>query len=174
MSKSWLGQVISNYLVWFVSVCSAARGDIAVGFVIALFLSLLQAGFFLRHHRGQADQLLRFVLGLTMIGLCVDTLWLRLGVVRFNANPFMAYAPLWMWGIWLNFSVTIFCCLQSWFRRYRWLVPLALAGFAAAYYSGSALGAAILPHGLISLSLIAAGYAVLVPLFLWWFSVRYL
>ena len=173
MFSPLLYHVLANYIVWIACVLSAARGEDYLGLNVALLLSAMQFGYHIYYHRAQCIVGLACILCILILGIVSDSLLLYTHVLWFNANPFTVISPLWMWGIWLNFAVTIFCGLQAWFRRYVVLLPCCFLGFAIAYYSGAALGAAVLLKGYISLWLVAITYTLWLPIILYVFS-RYI
>lgn len=123
---------------WFTCVLGAAAGHplpaAAAGLVpVALHLALV------RQPRREAQLLLASLL----LGLCIDSVHLHTGALRFaDAGPFPLLPPFWLLVLWLQFATSLHYAL-AWLSG-RPLVALAFGaiGGPLAYWAGVRLGAA--------------------------------
>ena len=175
--QSKIFHLACNYIVWFACVLSASRHQVYFGFGTAILISYGQCWIYLKNQQQSSllvtgKNIALFSLWLTLLGIITDSIFLRSNIIVFTANPF-DISPLWMWGIWLNFAVTLYCCANTWLASryfYILLVPLSFIGFYCAYYAGAALGAAKLTLGSTSLIIIALVYSLIIPLAILIFS----
>ena len=110
------------------------------------------------------------LLGLVMlIGFVVDSANLLFGVFALNGSPRFPYlCPLWLAALWAAFGTTLRSSL-CWLAGRYWLSAVlgAVAG-AASYLAGARLGAVTLnPNRIISTAVLAATWALLMPLLVW-------
>ena len=123
---------------WFTCVLGAAAGHplpaAAAGLVpVALHLALV------RQPRREAQLLLASLL----LGLCIDSVHLHTGALRFaDAGPFPLLPPFWLLVLWLQFATSLHYAL-AWLSG-RPLVALVFGaiGGPLAYWAGVRLGAA--------------------------------
>ncbi|MFN3310475.1 MAG: DUF2878 family protein [Thermomonas sp.] len=109
---------------------------------------------------------LRLVLVALALGLALETLWVRGGLLEYRATwPWLA-APGWILALWLAFALTLLGYLQ----RHLGLAALlgAIGGPLAYWGAARGWGVARFPdpawHGLLAL---AAGWALAMPLLSW-------
>lgn len=157
------------YLTWFLCIYLAAHNHGWAATFIALVIAAVQLIWQIRYTKNWRD-LFGFIITLTLLGCIVDTLYLRYGLIYFNANPFSPYltAP-WMASIWLSFAVTLYSTLKQYLHLYLIISILSFVGFALAYYIGAMMDAAYFPHGMIMSFGIGLTWAILLPLFLFLF-----
>ncbi len=163
--------LVAYYSVWFACVLGAAHGHAWSGLLISIAITALQTYV---HTQTQAAPLLwRFIGLMTVCGFIVDSLAVQLNWIALAANPlaFHCSAP-WMVGLWLNFSFILYAYLRQHFLNYRLFAVLSLLGFPVAYYAGTALGAATLPHGLPGLLAIGVSWSFICPSVLYVFATR--
>lgn len=143
---------------WFVCILA---GNIAA--IIFTAAALLIHGKWLVQQ--QREWLLIAVL--TSVGCLWDYMLARCGLIEF-AGGGSYLLPLWMVCLWLLFATTVSHSL-AWLRRYLWLAALLAAIAApASYYAGTLISDSQLTSPIeIPLLVIAAGWAVLVPLSLY-------
>lgn len=175
--QSKIFHLACNYIVWFACVLSASQHQVYFGFGTAVVISYGQYWVYLKKQQElpliiPSKNVALFSLWLTVLGIITDSIFLHSNIILFTANPFNI-SPLWMWGIWLNFAVTLYCCANTWFAsRYFYILlpPLCFIGFYCAYYAGAALGAAKVTRGSTSLIIIALVYSLIIPLAILIFS----
>lgn len=147
-------------IVWFACVASAASGHAPVGIAVAaaaVALHLALARVPLRE--------LRLIAFAAVLGGAFESLLVASGWVRMDADLLVAgVVPLWMVALWAAFATTLNVSLRA--LRSRYLLGAVLAGTGAplAYYAGARLGALEWTHALPAALMIAAGWAVLLPL----------
>lgn len=146
--------------LWFACILGAARGLVWPGLLLLACFLLWQLwpG---RRARGDVG----LILVCAAVGLALDTLWIRFGLIRYQAPvPYEDWAPLWIIALWITLGLTLNHSL-AWMRRYLWAsVALGALGSPLSYYAGSRLGAAELPEDLTA-PMLAFGlsWAVLIP-----------
>jgi len=100
---------------------------------------------------------LRAALGLGVVGLGVETLWIWLGVLDYGA---VAVAPPWIVMLWMGVGLTLNHSLALFAQR-PWLGGLlAGAGAPLSYLGGERLGGVVVPDPWM-LALIASAWFVL-------------
>ncbi len=161
--------LICYYIVWFVSILSAAHGYAWTGISVALGITCLQIILF----KEPKKPLLIFMTLLTTCGWVIDTLLIHYGLLYCHANPFrLSLSPPWMLGLWLNFSFIVYSYLRPYFTN-TWLMSLlSFFGFPIAYYAGVALGAAELPKGYVGLLVLSIVWSITLPTLLRLFAKR--
>ena len=153
MSRANLVNAGLFQLTWFACVLGGAAGSSVWGAVaLASLLAFSGARPFLR-----SDLTLAAVLGL--VGLGLDTLWIRTGVLDYGS----AIAPAWIIMLWMGVGLTLNHSL-SLFANRPWLGGL-MAGAAAplSYLGGERLGGVAVPDPWL-LGVVAAAWFALFTL----------
>jgi hypothetical protein len=159
-------QLVAGFVLfqgaWFACVLGAARGHAALGIVaVALAVALLLG--FSRHRTAE----LRLIAVAIAVGIVWDSLLARTGVVQYaSPGPLRDFAPAWILALW--------ALLAPMLREpMRWLHgrPLLAAlfggvGGALSYAAAERLGACAFPEPVRALGVIAAGWALAMPLLL--------
>lgn len=150
---------------WFVSVLTASHGRPFVAFATATAAVGLSLWWFSADRAGD----LRLLLAVALIGFCIDTVHLHLGVFSLVGSPrFPHLCPLWLAALWGLLGVILRGSL-NWLAGRFWLAALlgAVAG-PLSYLGGAKLGAASLPaNRAFSVAALAIAWAVVMPLFVW-------
>ena len=163
--KSERARLVANAVLFQLAWFACVQGDDVVAMVtVAAVLALHQ-------HWVMRDAREWYLLPIAaLLGLAVDTLWIRLGVLV-PAAP-TQWAPLWLVSLWLLLATTLLHSLH-------WLAPRpllsALLGAVAgplAYYAGTAFGAARLGgvepvSQTLALAILALGWGMFMPLLFW-------
>ena len=106
---------------------------------------------------------------LVILALLIGTLWesvlLLTGVFNYSTGqPIDSLAPVWLIALWPLFA-TLLNVSMKWLKGKYWLA--AICGFTGgplAFYSGHKIGAVEFSNTTIALLVIAAGWALLMPL----------
>ncbi len=107
----------------------------------------------------------RLIVGVTVIGFCVDTAHLNLGTFALNVESQFAHlCPLWLVALWAIFATTLRASL-SWLAGRYWLAAaLGAIGGTLSYLAGARLGAvAMHANHAFAVSALAIGWAALMP-----------
>ena len=106
----------------------------------------------------------RAIGAIVIVGCLWDIVMAQSGVIVYGGGM-LAGIPPWLVCLWLLFATT-FSHSLSWLRAYPWLAALLAAVFGpASYWFGSQLADAALREPLlVSLAVMAAGWALLFPL----------
>lgn len=164
MKKTILSGSIVNFAffqaLWFVCILGAANDIVWPGLALLACFAFWQLW---PGRRARGDVIL--VLVCLLVGFALDTLWIRLGLITYNAAvPSAEWAPVWILVLWIALALTLNHCLV-WLRRYLWASAVFGAiGSPLSYFAGVRLGAAALPAD-ITLSMLAFGlsWAALMP-----------
>lgn len=100
----------------------------------------------------------RLLLGVTLAGIAMDSLWLHSGLMTF-ADPSLPIIPLWLALLWLAFAATLLHSLQWLMSKPLLLGVASLLAAPLSYYAGSRTGALQLSES--ALPAIAAGWGIL-------------
>ena len=103
------------------------------------------------------------------IGLTLDTLYIRSGLIAYNGELLWSgAAPLWILALWANFALTLNGCL-GWLReRLKLAAVLGFVGGPLSYYGGIAVGTATVSgDSALLFGIIGVAWAIVVPFLLW-------
>ena len=158
--KFWL-TLLAYEAVWFAAVIGAGHGQWWPGVFATLAFAAWRLA--VSTHRTVEWRLLAVAL---FIGLVLENLWVRSGLLRYAAPWPSAESPAWLMSLWLAFALTIVPLF-----RYLHARPVLAAVFGACggplAYLGAARGwhAVLLPTPMWpSLLALAAGWAIALPL----------
>jgi hypothetical protein len=150
---------------WFACVLGGAHGRpvaavAAAGAVIGLNLRWLSA---------DRARDLRLCVAAALIGFCVDTVHLGLGVFALIGAPlFPRLCPVWLVALWALFGTTLRGSLNWLAGRYALAALLGAVAGPLSYEGGAALGAVTMhPNRVFRLTALAVGWAVVMPLLVW-------
>lgn len=147
-------------LAWAATVVSAAAGRPAAG--------LAAIGAAVAVHLWQSAAVRREA-GLLAVAAAVGFAWesalVAAGVLDYGTGQTLpGIAPYWIVGMWVLFATTLNVSLR-WLRKGRWTaVVVGAIGGPLSFFAGASAGAVTLADPLISLLVIGAGWAVLLPL----------
>ena len=150
---------------WLASLLVAAHGRPVAAFAVvaaAIGVSLWQLS---------ADRMsdLRLVLAVALIGFCVETVNLWLGVYSLTGAPRLPHlCPLWLAAQWALLGTTLRGSLSWLAGRYGLGALLAAVAGPSSYMAGVKLGAASMPADrTFSIAALAVTWAAAMPLFIW-------
>jgi hypothetical protein len=152
--------IISFQIGWFACVIMASRNMPEAGILVSLFLIGIQ----LFLDKNPKNKLL-LLMTVGIIGLAWDSLLTATEILVFDTGMIAYFlAPGWILVMWLIFATTLDISFRWLFGRY-WIAMLlgAICG-PLAYQAGSALGAVDIPNDLVANTIMAAGWAVIMPL----------
>ena len=153
---------VAFQLGWFACVLSAANNQPLLG--IASALVLLSLHFYLST---QARRDLMLISVIALIGSSWDSLLTWQQLMLFSSGQYhQSIAPIWISAMWLMFATTINVSLRWLYRRYLLAALLGAIAGPLAYQAGAALGAVSMPQPILSLLVMSAGWALLMPLFI--------
>lgn len=149
-------------IVWFACILGAASGLPLIG----IGLALLVGGLHLAMARLPESEL-KVILLTGLIGGAWEYVVVNQGWVRYAGAGSSGFAPAWIIALWLAFATTFNVSLR-WLQGRLWLASaLGLVGGPLAWYAGQRMGALELPDPRRALTMIGAGWAVLMPLLLY-------
>ena len=158
--NSVLLKLVSFKIGWVASVVSAAAGVPAVGMAVVAGVVLIHLR---RSHDAPGET--RLLLVAAAIGFVWESLLVSGGLVDYGAASGLAgLAPYWIVGMWVLFATTLNVGMR-WLRTSTVLASIAGAvGGPLSFVAGERLGAVAFPDPLLALTVIGAGWAVLLPL----------
>lgn len=160
--KHWLPNAICFQLVWLAAVGGAARGWWWAGPAAVAAFAAWQVPM---SRWPRADLLL--MLGAAAIGFAIDSLWVRLDLMRFTApQPLASMAPVWIVAMWMGFALTLNHSLAG-LKQHPWLAAaLGVIGGPLAYGVAEHTWAAVdlTEPTWIALSALAIAWGVVTPL----------
>ena len=156
---------LAYYGAW-IAVIYYVRSDLfLLAALIGFGVTLLQYGCVCLLGRYADNPPWQFMFWLTLLGAGVDSLLSASQVFVFKVAVFNGWcAPLWMMGLWCNFSFNLWWGLRQYFNRSWFFAITALTGFPAAYASGHYLAVVQYPYGLGSVCVIGVIWSILLPL----------
>ena len=152
---------------WFAAVLGGAHDYAWAGTIAAL---IIVAVHLLRVTKPYKEALLIAIAAL--IGFTWESMLVSLGVTTYPSGTLLAgTAPHWIVAMWMLFATTLNISLR-WLRNRIWLAVLtgAISG-PMAFYAGHGLGGVEFSHPVPAMVVLAAGWAIFVPLLVW-LSVR--
>ena len=152
--------IVLYQLGWLACVLGAAHGAPWLGPLLVVAI----AAWHLAAARHQARELTLLACA-ALLGLILDSLLMRLGLLRFSSGEVIAgFSPGWMIALWVLFATTLNVSLRWLQRRPAVAGALGLLGGPLAYYAGSRLGAITLTPANRALCAIAIVWAAATPL----------
>jgi hypothetical protein len=146
---------------WFACVLGGAHGFTVTASTIALFIIAYHIA-----STAQPADTFRLVAATSVIGAVFETLLVVTGLAAYQHGQWHdSIAPYWMVLMWPLFATTINSSLH-WITTMKTPVISVIGAISAplAYYAGNRLGAVEFQQPLLSLAVIGAGWAVLLPL----------
>ena len=137
----WLS-VINFLLIKVAWVACVVGGTLPGALVIALMFGLC-------FYQGRWKRERRFVVGLALLGLTLDSIWMHLGILDFGSGALhlgnIALAPLWIILLWVAVGLSLFEALGFFVRRP--VLGAVIVGAAAplSYSTGEQFGAVVIP-----------------------------
>jgi len=167
MSRITRDNIINFVLLhglWPACVLGAARDMLWVAMAYFVAYAIWELA---RSHMRIRELVLMGVMGIA--GTISDSLYIQLGVITFSMPvPSAEFAPVWITMLWMGLALSMSRCL-GWLRG-RYLLAALLGALASplSYYMGCSLGAGELGEPVrASLLVLAAGWAVMLPLSAW-------
>ncbi len=157
-------RVLINFIAfevgWFAAVLGSARGYMWAGVGIAMLVVALHL--FMAHQPRHEIKLLLMVM---LLGTVWDSALAANGVIQYqNGQLLPSLAPVWIMAVWALFATTLNVALVFLRGRY-WLAALFGAiGAPLSFLGGMRLQALQLPDTWLAVAVLAAGWAVLMPL----------
>ena len=137
----WLS-VINFVLIKVAWVACVVGGTLPGALIIAVMLGLC-------FYQGRWQRERRFVVGLALLGLTLDSVWIHLGILDFGSGTLqlgnLALAPLWIILLWVAVGLSLFEAL--WFFVRIPVLGAVIVGAAAplSYSTGAQFGAVVIP-----------------------------
>lgn len=157
-----LTNFIGFQIGWFACVLGAAHGYPLLGPLLAIPI----VGLHLVRHADKPQEIL-LILSVTLVGSLYDQILMMFGLVSYAPAIWSErWLPIWMITLWILFSTTLNMSLRWLQGRYLLAALFGFIGGPLAYWAGARLGAIQwLSHDSLLLAL-AAGWAILMPLFM--------
>lgn len=150
---------------WFACVLCAAHSMPVAALAAACWVIGLNLWLFSIHRMSD----LRVLVAVTLIGFCVDSIHLRLGVFALIGAPhFPHMCPMWLVALWAMLATTLRASLSWLSGRYGLAALLGAVAGPLSYLGGAKLGAAIMnSNRAFSMTALAVGWAVAMPILVW-------
>ncbi len=137
----WLS-VINFLLIKVAWVACVLGGTLPGALIIAVMLGLC-------FYQGRWQRERSFVVGLALLGLTLDSVWIHLGILDFGSGTLqlgnLALAPPWIILLWVAVGLSLFEALGFFVRRP--VLGAVIVGAAAplSYSTGAQFGAVVIP-----------------------------
>jgi hypothetical protein len=159
-------ELIKNFIGfqigWFACVVGAAQGYPLVAVAVASIIVILHL---LRDNNLYSE--LCLIISAVFIGIIWESLLLASGWLAYASSGSANIAPIWLVAMWALFATTINHSM-AWLKNRYFLALLLGAVFGPlAFIAGENLGAVVFLDRTMALTLLAVGWAVLMPLLLW-------
>ncbi len=155
-----LANIITFQAGWFICVLGAANGWNWLGVIAALVVVV-------RHLYTAVDPLAecKLIMAAVATGFVWDSLLALQGWLTFpNGSVIEGFAPSWILALWLMFATTLNVSLR-WLRPKLWTAMLLGAVFGPlSYWGAMRLGAVEFVRPTAALLMLAAGWALIMPL----------
>ena len=148
---------------WFACVVGAAQGYPLVAVAVASIIVILHL---LRDNNLYSE--LCLIISAVFIGITWESLLLSFDWLAYaSSGGASIFAPIWLVAMWALFATTINHSM-AWLKNRYFLALLLGAVFGPlAFIAGENLGAVVFLDRTVALTLLAVGWAVLMPLLLW-------
>ncbi len=160
-----LSNVLLFQLGWFACVIGAAKGNFAIGPLVALGVIVVHFSLSARRIWNEA-----FIIGLvTVVGVLADSVLMRFGILGFAGGaPGGNLCPVWMMALWAMFATLLNSSLSWMRRRYVLGTLFGAVGGPLSYFAGQRLGALTLHPPLAwSGAAVSLEWAIAMPAMLW-------
>jgi hypothetical protein len=155
------------YVGWAAAVGSAARGRPWAALAWSAGLTLVHV--VLARRRGDEAVL---AVRLAALGLGIEALLAAPRFVDYPCGQPVDWLPAgWILGLWAQLATTLRFSLAWFAGRYALLAALGAVAGPLAFRAGELVGAVELPRGMLSLTALAAAWAVALPLAMRWAEV---
>ena len=108
------------------------------------------------------------VLFVVLLGVILDSALMQIGIFQFSANQTEFFIPIWLWAIWLSFSLTIYHSLSPLARSSVAQILIGALVVPIAYFIGRKLDAVDFGYSdtttFITLALV---WGILLPSIFW-------
>lgn len=155
--------LVAFQVAWLSSVIGGAQQMPWLGPVSVLLAVTLH----LRAARKPFEEVL-LILCCGLVGACFDSILVTMGWVTYKAGLFSEYlAPYWIITMWMLFATTLNVSMR-WLRgKPKSAALLGFYGGPASYIAGQALGGIIIVNQIAALSMLAIGWAIMMPILMW-------
>ncbi len=153
----------SYYIAWFSILILSVNNYAWTPLFLSAFICVIQLYFWcdLSHIRYWK----KFLLSLTFLGYGIDCILTLTSFISFATNPLYPYfAPPWMLGLWLSFSVVCIGLVNLLKDLRSYLVVCSLFGFPVAYIGKVAFHVATFNFGAASCVIIGLIWMFLFPI----------
>ena len=137
----WLS-VVNFLLIKVAWLACVVGGTLPGALVIALMFGLC-------FYQGRWQRERRFVVGLALLGLILDSIWIQLGILDFGSGALqlgsLALAPLWIVLLWVAVGLSLFEALGFFVRRPFLGAVIVGAAAPLSYSTGAQFGAVVIP-----------------------------
>lgn len=147
---------------WFTCVVGAAQGYPLVAVAVASIIVILHL---LRDNNLYSE--LCLIISAVFIGIIWESLLLASGWLAYASSGGARIAPIWLVAMWALFATTINHSMAWLKNRYFLALLLGVVFGPLAFIAGENLGAVVFLDRTMALTLLAVGWAVLMPLLLW-------
>ena len=150
-------------VAWLSSVVGGAQQMPWLGPVSVLIAVMLH----LRAARNPFEEVM-LILCCGLVGAGFDSILVAMGWVTYKAGLFSDYlAPYWIITMWMLFATTLNVSMR-WLRGKPIIAALlGLYGGPVSYLAGQALGGIVIVNQLVALSMLALGWAIMMPILMW-------
>lgn len=156
---SILPNLFGYQLTWLATVWGAAHGKSDLGAFIGFLMIALH---FKKCHHLLAEY--KTVCTSLLIGGLWELILVQQHWVVYEGASTITVVPIWILVLWTAFGTTLNGCL-GWFKSHLiWSFAFGAIGGPLAWYGGSALGALNVPEPLLGYGVLAAGWALMMPL----------
>ncbi|MGC3981608.1 MAG: DUF2878 domain-containing protein [Steroidobacteraceae bacterium] len=154
---------IAFELGWFAVVLGAARNFLGVGLLVAALVVLLHLWLSLQPRRE-----IQLVLLVLLLGTGWDSVLTVAHIIVYPSGQYVSYlAPIWITAVWVLFATTLNVSLVFLRRRYGLAALFGAIGAPLSFLGGMKLHALSFPDLSLSLSVLALGWALLMPILIW-------
>ena len=160
--------VLQNFVLfqlgWLLCVMAGARPGMGwLGVLVVAVIALLHL---LRAREVRREAML--IVSCLVIGGLWESSLTMAGVYQFPANPAStALAPAWLIAMWALFATTLNVSMRWLSGRYLLAAVFGAVGGPLAFYAGNRLGAITFSDTTLAMLLLAAGWAVLMPVLIY-------
>ena len=147
-------------LGWLACVLTAANNQPVIGVVAAVIIVATHVYFM----QDKVNTLISLFV-ISFLGIIWDSILTQQQILVFTSGLITNnLAPYWIMAMWFLFATTLNVSLRWLHGHYVYAMLLGAIAGPLAYQAGSALGAVIIPDSMQANIVLAAGWAVLMPL----------
>ncbi len=148
--------------IWFACILGAANSRMLSSWILFITFMYFQTCKINRHTND-----LLFVTILLPLGIIIDSLWAFNGLIEYKVGyPSTSFSPYWIAILWITFALSLNHSLKWIFKYPKLALIFGMFGGPLSYLGAERLGAIVINHRSLTLSLLAISWLMVILMIL--------